>query len=252
MHNEIKYILSNNVKVFSCFHTSMPKKNQKLLGLLSIVIDTYIDKWDPVGSKFLYASELTEYAPSTLRKQLNMLEKEGLVYQPYNSSGRLPTIEWVSLYVDELLKNEEDDGKDNFSLAFDVNYARNGLRYIIETLGKLVDCAVVWFLRNDEYYFLGINNLLKHSTMNDMDTTKYIVQYIEDKKIVPTLAGKVIKTNQIYYTFLQSDQHVISIVFTKINVNGYDSVISIVWPLRTDYKKNIHIVKKFLEKYNQK
>lgn len=67
------------------FH-SMPKKTPKLMGLLSIVIDTYIDKGDPVGSKVLHCMELTEYAPSTLRKQLNALEKEGLVYQPYNSS----------------------------------------------------------------------------------------------------------------------------------------------------------------------
>lgn len=229
----------------------MPKKNQKLLNLLSIVIDTYIDKWDPVGSKVLHSMELTEYAPSTLRKQLNMLEKEWLVYQPYNSSGRIPTIEWLSLYVDQLLQDEEVEVTEWFQLAFDVNYARNGLRYIIETLGKLVDCAVVGFLRNDEYYFLGINNLLKHSSLSDMETTQYIVQYIEDKKIVPTLAGKVIKANKVYYTFLETGWHVISIVYTKINVNGYDGVISIVWPLRTDYKKNIHILKKFLEKYNQ-
>ncbi|MBP6086000.1 hypothetical protein KA478_02210 [Patescibacteria group bacterium] len=72
---------------------SMAKKNQKLLGLLSIVIDTYINKGDPVGSKVLHSLELTDYAPSTLRKYLNILEKEGLVYQPYNSSGRLPTVE---------------------------------------------------------------------------------------------------------------------------------------------------------------
>ena len=71
----------------------MAKKNPKLLWLLSIVIDTYINKGDPVGSKFLHSLELTDYAPSTLRKYLNQLEKDGLVYQPYNSSGRLPTVE---------------------------------------------------------------------------------------------------------------------------------------------------------------
>lgn len=234
------------------FH-SMPKKNPKLMGLLSIVIDTYIDKGDPVGSKVLHSMELTEYAPSTLRKQLNALEKEGLVYQPYNSSWRIPTIEGLSLYMDQIL--DEDEGKKDanktFQLAFDVQYARHGLRYIVETLGKVVDCAVVWFIRNDEYYFLGINNLLKNSGLNDMDTTKYIVQYIEDKKIVATLAGKVVKTNQIYYTFIKSKDYVISIVYSKITVNGFDSIISIVWPLRTDYKKNIKILKQFLEKYNQ-
>jgi len=37
--------------------------------------------------------EDSEYAPSTLRKYLNQLEKAGMVYQPYNSSGRVPTVQ---------------------------------------------------------------------------------------------------------------------------------------------------------------
>ena len=59
------------------------------------------------------------------------------------------------------------------------------------------------------------------------------------------------KKNQVYYTFIQSDEHVISVVYTKIQVNWYDSVVSILWPMRTDYKKNVQILKKFLQKYNQ-
>lgn len=232
----------------------MPKKNSKLMGLLSVVIDTYIDKWDPVGSKVLHSTEMTDYAPSTLRKWLNVLEKDGLVYQPYNSSWRLPTIDGLSLYMDEILNDNSEEDKwkqEKFDLAFDVQYARHWLRYIIETLWKVVDCAVVGFIRNDEYYFLWINNLLKNSNLNDIETTKYIVQYIEDKKIVPTLAWKIIKTNNIYYTFLENEKHIISVIYSKINVNGFDSIVSIVWPVRTDYKKNIQVLKKFLEKYNQ-
>lgn len=230
----------------------MAKKNPKLLGLLSIVIDTYINKGDPVGSKVLHSLELTEYAPSTLRKYLNMLEKEWLVYQPYNSSGRLPTVEWLSLYIDEIIE-KEDARKDSTGLAidFDVDYARHGLRYIIETIGKVADWAVVWFLRNDEYFFLWINNLLQNAQISDMETTKYIVQYIEDKKIVATLDSKMMKKNQVYYTFIQSEDHIISVVYTKIPVNWYDSVISILWPIRTDYKKNVQLLKKFVQKYNQ-
>jgi ribosomal protein S18 len=84
-----------------------------------------------------------------------------------------------------------------------------------------------------------------------MDTTKYIVKYIEDKKIVETLDGKMMKKNQVYYTFMQSDQHVISAVYTKIHVNGYDSVVCMIGPMRTDYKKNVEVLKKFVTKYNQ-
>jgi len=68
-------------------------QKDKLLQLLDVVIENYIDKGDPIGSKFLHTLDDVDYAPSTLRKYLNLLEQSGLVYQPYNSSGRIPTIE---------------------------------------------------------------------------------------------------------------------------------------------------------------
>lgn len=77
-------------KTVLCLQLAM--KEDKLKQLLSIVIENYIHKGDPIGSKFLHSLENTEYAPSTLRKYLNLLEKEGLLYQPYNSSGRIPTV----------------------------------------------------------------------------------------------------------------------------------------------------------------
>lgn len=135
-------------------------------------------------------------------------------------------------------------------LAFDVNYARHGLRYIVETLGKVVDGAVVGFLKNDEYYFLGINNLLQNAQLTDIDTTKYIVQYIEDRKIVAALDSKLLKKDKVYYTFIQSDEHIIAAIYAKISVNGYDGVISILGPTRTNYKKNLAVLRKFLSTYN--
>jgi heat-inducible transcriptional repressor len=68
-------------------------KKDKLLALLDIVVENYIEKGGPVGSKYLHTLEEVKYAPSTLRKYLNLLEENGLVYQPYNSSGRVPTVE---------------------------------------------------------------------------------------------------------------------------------------------------------------
>ena len=44
-----------------------------------------------------------DYAPSTLRKYLHVLEDEGMLEQPYNSSGRVPTIEGVKHYVEKMM-----------------------------------------------------------------------------------------------------------------------------------------------------
>gem|GEM_PF-1917272 len=77
------------------YSSLMSKSNDTLLQILHVVIDHYISKGEPVGSKFLSTCEQGEmdYAPSTLRKYLHMLEESGMVYQPYNSSGRIPTVQ---------------------------------------------------------------------------------------------------------------------------------------------------------------
>lgn len=228
----------------------MKKSNDTLLQLLHVVIDNYISKGEPIGSKFLATREGVEmdYAPSTLRKYLQQLETSGLVYQPYNSSGRIPTVQGLSTYLDrfldELTQEQDDEETDALVFEFDIEMARSSLRGITENLGKMVDGVVVSFLSNDEYNFLGINNLLTEQRAAEFEVMKYIVDFIEKKQIVEVLGKKIIKRGNVYYTFVQDEDKVLSCVYTKITVNDYDAIVSIVWPSRVDYKKNLTVLKK--------
>lgn len=216
-------------------------ENTKLLALLDTVIDCYLDKGEPVGSKFLNSLEAVDYAPSTLRKYLNALEKQGMVYQPYNSSGRIPTLQWLSAYLDSRLSERPDD------LDLPLNDARKGLKTLVEALGEVSDGVVVGFIRNDEYYYLGINNLLRDDMVDEYSATRTIVRFIEEKKVVAFIDKKILKNQEVYYTFVNDADTLISCVYVKVNLEGYDAVLSIVGPLRVNYKKNISILKKVLE-----
>jgi len=218
-------------------------REDKLKKLLSIVIENYIDKWDPIWSKFLHSLEDTNYAPSTLRKYLNILEQEGLLYQPYHSAWRIPTVKWLESYMDSILAVQEEEEDPVHS---DLLYTRWDLRSIIETLGDFMDGAVVWFLKEDEYYYLGLNNLLKETFIADHETTRYIIKFIEWKEIVQKLDRKLTKKGNVYYTFIQNGEKLISIMYTKVEVNGYNAMIAVLWPSRMDHKKNVAVLKQFL------
>lgn len=213
----------------------------KLLALLDVVIDNYICKGEPVGSKFLHSLEDVEYAPSTLRKYLNVLEKAWMVYQPYNSSGRIPTVQWLSLYIENYLTHEEENKN------IEIKSVRNWLKYLVETMWTLVDGVVVGFLKNDEYYYLWINNLLRDDMLEEYQTTRDIIRFIEEKKVVKFIDSKITKRNQIYYSFVEDKNIVISCLYAKITIDDYDCVISIIWPTRVDYKKNLGVLRKILE-----
>ncbi len=218
----------------------MAKSDQKLLALLDVVIDNYINKWEPVGSKFLHSLEDAEYAPSTLRKYLNMLEKAGMVYQPYNSSWRVPTVQWLTAYIENYLVIQEEETNE------EVVKVRSGLKQLVESIGSLADGVVVGFVKNDEYYYLGINNLLREDLVNEYQATKNIISFIEEKRIVKFIDSKILKKNQIYYTFIEDHKTLISCLYSKVTIEDYDCVISIIGPTRVNYKKNLTMLKKLV------
>jgi len=216
-------------------------KDDKLLSLLDLVVDQYISSWEPVWSKSLNSLENVEYAPSTLRKYLNLLEKSGFVYQPYNSSGRVPTVTWLSAYIEKCLEWELEQQD------IEVENARKWLKYLVENLWSVADGVVVWFLKNDEYYYLGMNNLLKDDLMSEYDTTRYIVDLIETRWLVKHLDSKMLKKNKVYYTFIQDNDIIVSCLYAKIVVEDYEWLICIVWHARVDYKRNVALLSKVVE-----
>ena len=216
------------------------------MNLLNVVIDNYISKWEPIGSKYLHSLQETDYAPSTLRKYLNLLEKSWLVYQPYNSSGRIPTVTGLVKYIEKYLDEVHESDEVN-EVELDIEYARLSIRNLTESIGKFVDGVTVGYMQNDEYYFLWINNLLVDSRRDDYETTKFIIDFIERRELIEFVNKKILKKWQVYYTFAQEWENVLSCVYAKISINDYDCIISVVGPARVDYKKNLAILKKLIE-----
>jgi transcriptional regulator of heat shock response len=117
----------------------------------------------------------------------------------------------------------------------------------VEALGSVADGVVAGFLKNDEYFFLWINNLLKEDVHEDYKSVREIIKFIESKKIITLLDEKLMKRNQIYYSFFEWDDVVISCLYTKINIGGYDCVMTVLGPTRVNYRKNVAILQRVLQ-----
>jgi transcriptional regulator of heat shock response len=240
-----KKLVYHKRELFYLIFIIMDANDKKLLEILWMVIDTYINKGEPIWSKYLHTLEDIGYAPSTIRKYLNILEKDWYVYQPYNSSWRIPTVSWMAIYLDSFL---EDTSSVHHDIDIDIELARWSMQQLIDYLSKIIDGVSVWFLRNDEYYYLGINNLLKNAWLTtDVDVTRRIVEFIETREIIWFLSTKVIKRRQVYYTFITDNEMVFSCLYTKVTINDFEAIISIVWPMRVNYKKNLAILQKIVQ-----
>lgn len=217
--------------------------------LLELVIEYFIKYGSPVGSKFLFNLENIDIAPSTIRKYLNVLEKKWLVYQPYASSWRLPTIEWMDKYVLSLLTDDQKYEKYYNKNLKNVNQKFN-LRWFIEALGEWCDWVVFWHYEdNSNMHYLGVSKILK-KVNNDIEQIIPLMDFIEKNEVISYIRKKKIEKEKINYSFMNYNGANIWIMYIKIYFEWKETILWILSSLRADYKKNIKILKKVLTKWN--
>ncbi|RDU71262.1 heat-inducible transcription repressor [Helicobacter aurati] len=79
----------------------MSIKNKLLIG----IIQEYIKSKEPIGSEFLKSQQNFNVSSATIRNYCKVLEKEGALFQPHTSSGRIPTHTSLSSYWKETLRS---------------------------------------------------------------------------------------------------------------------------------------------------
>ncbi|WJY68556.1 heat-inducible transcriptional repressor HrcA [Corynebacterium auris] len=70
--------------------------------VLRAIVADYIALQEPVGSKSLVERHSIPVSPATIRNDMAVLERQGLIAQPHSSSGRVPTEKGYRAFVDAL------------------------------------------------------------------------------------------------------------------------------------------------------
>ena len=72
------------------------------LEILRAIVDEYVATQEPVGSKSIADRHALGISPATIRKEMALLEEEGLITHPHTSAGRIPTDLGYRVFVDKL------------------------------------------------------------------------------------------------------------------------------------------------------
>ncbi len=78
--------------------------NNRSKEILRLVVENYMGKGEPVGSRTISKILDRNLSPATVRNVLSDLEESGLLYAPHTSAGRLPTDAGLRLFVDGILE----------------------------------------------------------------------------------------------------------------------------------------------------
>ncbi|MGH3423755.1 MAG: heat-inducible transcriptional repressor HrcA [Nocardioidaceae bacterium] len=76
--------------------------DERKLSVLRAIVEDYVARQEPVGSRALVDRHGLGVSPATVRNDMAALEDEGFIAQPHTSAGRIPTDKGYRLFVDRL------------------------------------------------------------------------------------------------------------------------------------------------------
>lgn len=212
--------------------------------ILFSIIDSYIFKGEPVGSKSLADDYSFDVSPATIRNDMSSLEKKGLLKKAHTSSGRLPSDKGYRLFVDYILENgligaSDIEKSDNIRRLLDKRY--HNASDIIETATKTL---------------AEMTNLTAVSVSFKKDVSKITnieLMKVTDKVLllVAIFDNGLIYNDQVFldYPIASEDLDVINQIMRKdlvgVNVSDISSKLeSLQGEIYSSYEKLIDIVGK--------
>ena len=82
----------------------------RMRDIFGLVVDAYLDRGLPVGSKALVGS--VNLSPASIRGVMQELEERGLLTHPHTSAGRIPTESGLRLFVDGIMQASAPDPRE--------------------------------------------------------------------------------------------------------------------------------------------
>jgi heat-inducible transcriptional repressor len=82
--------------------TQILELTDRMRSIFGLVVEAYLERGQPVGSKVLAGS--VNLSPASIRNVMQELEERGLLTHPHTSAGRVPTEIGLRLFVDGIMQ----------------------------------------------------------------------------------------------------------------------------------------------------
>ena len=137
--------------------------NERQQSLLKILTIEFIKTAQPVSSQFITDFGGFDLSSATIRNEMADLEKQGYIFHPHTSAGRVPTEKGYQYFVENFIEEDGLSKKNQDSLSA-VAQGYNQFEYaLVKNLAKqmaaLSDSAVFVAFANNDFYYTGLSNL---------------------------------------------------------------------------------------------
>ena len=103
--------------------------------ILHAIVRNYLETGEPVGSRTISKDTDLNLSSATIRNEMADLEEMGLIIQPHTSAGRIPSDQGYRVYVDEMLRDKEQEVENMKEMLLDKEEKlENLLKQVAKTL----------------------------------------------------------------------------------------------------------------------
>lgn len=229
--------------------------DNRKLSILKAIIETFIKAGGPVGSQALLEEFEFPVSPATIRNDMMLLEKAGLIFQPHTSAGRIPTEKGLRFFVDEMMEKSHVRLPQSYiSQLTQVQHmqakisgqkAESAIYTAVGILSKISDevsfATLPWL---GETYYLGLANALRKPEFADSARFSTVVEVLEDQDNFLELLNRLNISGDV--TVLIGKENIVeaiqgcSLLATSYYLSEeFQGTIGILGTLRMNYPRNI-------------
>lgn len=229
--------------------------------VLKAIINHFISTAEPVGSETILISYKFSVSPATIRNDMAYLEKEGLIYQPHTSAGRIPTDSGYRLFVEEMADYESErqhaiEVLRQVRQSYTVEKVKEKIYDVIELIARSTEnVSFATLPDNPRTFYLGLANVMRQPEfLSDKIRASQVIEVLEKHDNFVNILKRLDIDNSIK-TFIGKENiieqiHSCSLMVTQYNIKGYKGYFGILGPTRMNYTFNSVILeelKKLLE-----
>lgn len=229
----------------------MSNLTSRNIEILKIIVEEFLQTWEVLGSKWLLKKYDLGVSSATVRNDMAILEELELIYQPYNSAGRLPTAKWLRAFISYLMKEMPN----HFLDAKDVKMKSNDIKTLEDFIYNIthemaIKTGEISFFISEENGILeysGVGNFLEQNHKMLGNSIFSIIKMLEDKqnfiKFISTLP-----LSQWVNIFI-GEENIISflrdytIIVRPLVVDGKIGYVWLIGSLKMNYSFNISAIR---------
>jgi heat-inducible transcriptional repressor len=217
--------------------------------VLKAIVQHFINTGEPVGSNTIIVSYNFQVSPATIRNDMASLEKEGLIFQPHTSAGRVPTDSGYRLFAEELQDYEKAQKEAILALQkaqkeIHIHRVKQKIHDMVSLLAHVTQVASFATLPdNPRTFYLGLSNIIRQPEfLTDSIRASQVIEVFEkNDRFVNIL--KHLDIDESVKLFIGKENLIpeiqsCTLMVSKVKYLGHHCIIGLMAPTRNNYAFN--------------